>query len=71
MQYKFSKAADAKVRKGMKPQFGAETSADVSRPYTFAKRVKAQIERRELGEHISTGQKKARRTKIAKMRAGY
>jgi hypothetical protein len=65
MNYKFSKAADMATRKKLKHQFGAESSAEVSRPYTFAKRVKTQIDRREAGEKLS------RRKKIAGMRAGY
>jgi hypothetical protein len=64
MQYKFSKAADAATRKKLKHQFGGE-AGEVQRPYTFAKRVKTQIDRREAGEKL------ARRSKIAKMRSGY
>ena len=73
MNYKFSKAADAKTRKGLKHQFGADPAGGVSRPYVFAKRVKAQMDRREVGEKAaaSLAKQKARRSKIAAMRAGY
>ena len=73
MNYKFSKAADAKARKGLKHQFGADPGGGVSRPYVFAKRVKAQMDRREAGEKAAASleRQKKRRTKIAGMRAGY
>lgn len=66
MEYKFSTAADKEARKKLKNQFGADPEGGVSRPYVFAKRVKAQMDRREAGEKLL-----AKRKKIAGIRGGY
>lgn len=69
MNYKFSKAADAEVRKKMNPQYGAESAGGVVRELPFRIRRQAQIDRRVAGEELEA--KKKKRAKIAAARAGY